>query len=219
MGYRDDAKIDIYNLHTEWAGQPTIYIDYAEQFADAVALMMRAQEKVSVVKTEGKQRIDQMKAELDASIRLSPQVYGLEKVTENAVANAIIAAPSFKKVQEEVAANIAATVEEHIQAVRNKELLEGVKVGFSHRKSALEKEVELFLNGYYADPKIPKSYKEERTQEVRKGIEASLEGMEKRVVDLGQGHSPGGNHIAVDSIPSENRPLRRRRPGSAEGSE
>jgi len=64
-----------------------------------------------------------------------------------------------------------------------------------------------------------KGNKEERTQEVRKGIEASLEGMEKRVVDLGQGHSPGGNHIAVDSIPSENRPLRRRRLGSVEGSE
>jgi len=216
MGYREDAKIDIYNLHTEWAGQPTIYIDYAEQYADAVALMMRAQEKVSVVKMEGKKRIDQRRAELDAEVRANPMLFGLEKVTETAVANAIVVAPTFKKVQDEVAQEIAAAVEEHINSVRQKELLEGVKIAFSHRKTALEKEVELFLGGYYADPKIPKSYRESQQEEVRKGVEASLEGMNKepKVVDLGQGHGPGGVvNVAVDLPPSENRPIRRRRPG------
>ena len=177
MGYKEDSKIDIYNLHTELAGQSQIYIEYAEQYADAVAEMMRCQEKVSVVKTEGKKKIDEVKAQLDIDARQFPGKYGLDtdkKPTEAAISNAIIIHKEFRAVQEQVAAEIHEAVEAHIEAVRKKELLEGVKVAFSHRKSALEKECELFLSGYYADPKVPKVYKEENEMVVRKAIEQSL---------------------------------------------
>jgi len=180
MSYREDAKIDIYNLHTEWAGQPSIYIDYAEQYADAVAIMMRADEKVKVVKTEGKKRVDEERARLDADIRINPYLYGLDpdkKPTEAAIAGAIILHVDFKKIQDAVVNEIASAAEAYIEAVRNKELLEGVKIAFSHRKAALENEVQLFLNQYYADPKIPKPYKEAQQEEVRQAIQDSLQDM------------------------------------------
>ena len=182
MGYRDDAKIDIYSLHTEWAGQPTVYMDYAEQYADAVAFMMRAQEKVSVTKTEGKKKIDEKRAEVDADIRASFTTSDGKKLTEAAITNLIVLDEEFKGVQEQVAQEVAVAINDHIEAVRNKELLEGVKVGFSHRKTALENEVQLFLQGYYSDPKVPKSYKEAQQQDVRKGIEESLKDMEQKTL-------------------------------------
>jgi len=178
MTYKEDAKIDIYNLHTELARQPGLYIDYAEQYADSVAIMMRADEKVKTVKTEGKRRVDEKRADLDAKIRTNPELYGLDsdkKPTENAITNAIISNQNFKEIQDTVTKEIAEAMEAYIEAVRIKELLDGVKIGFSHRKTALEKEVELFLNSYYADPKIPKQYIEEKAQEVKKEIEQGLE--------------------------------------------
>lgn len=192
MGYKEDSKIDIYNLHTEWAAQSSLYINYAEQFADAVAIMMRAQEKVNVVKTEGRRKIDEKKAEIDADLRNSMLSSEGKKLTETAISNAIIGDEEFIKVQDEVAKEIHEAIEAHIEAVKNKELLEGVKIGLSHRKSALENEVQLWLNGYYSDPKIPKSYKEVQQEEVKKAMEESLQTL-------------------------KDRPLRRRRPISNDG--
>jgi len=206
MAFKEDLAIDIYSLHLEVANHPQLYLLYAEQAADALAIMMRLEEKVKVTRAEGKKKIDEKRAELDARIRSDPSIYGLEKITENAISNAIILNDGFKKIQEEVAKEIEEAMNQYIEAVRNRELLDSVKLAFSHRKTMIEKECELFLAGYFADPKIPKSYKEERTQEVRKGIEASLEGMERKKVEPAQGEI-------------ENRSLRRRRPGSVEGSE
>ena len=194
MGYREDAKVDIYNLHTEWAGQANAYIDYAEQYADAVEAMMRAEEKVKTVKADGKKRIDEKRAQLDSDIRIDPSIYDCPlgkqgSPTEATIASTIILHSSFKGVQDEVTKEIADAVEEYIKAVGNKELLEGVKIAFSHRKTALENEVQLFLNQYYSDPKVPKVYQEAQQEEVKKKIEETLK---------------------------EDRPLRRRKP-SEEG--
>jgi hypothetical protein len=174
VGYKEDAKVDIYNLHIEWAGQSSLYLDYAEQFADAVAIMMRAQEKVNVVKTEGKRKIDEKRAALDTEFRITMVTEEGKKPTETALANAVITCNSFIQVQNDVAKEIHEVTEAYIEAVRNKELLEGVKTAFSHRKAALENEVQLWQNGYYSDPKIPKSYKEEQQEQAKKAIEQTL---------------------------------------------
>lgn len=180
MGYKEDIKIDIYNLHLEVANQGRLYIDYAEQFSDAVAIMMKAQEKVSVVKTDGKRKIDEKRAEVDADLRNSMLTLDGKKLTETAIANMIISDEKFIIAQNQVNKEIHEATEIYIEAVKNKELLEGVKQAFSHRKAMIEKECELWLAGYYADPKIPKSYKEGQQEEVKKQIEVSLQDMKER---------------------------------------
>ena len=179
MTVKDDIKVDIYNLHTELAGQPGLYRDYAEKAADAVAEMMKANEQLSVVKTEGKRKIDEKKAELDADIRINPSEYGLvvepgKKPTETAISSAIILEPAFKNVCDQVAEEIKIATDTYIEAVRNKELLDGTKIAFSHRKTSLEKEVELWLGGYYSDPKIPKPFSDEMGKQVQEKMKEAL---------------------------------------------
>lgn len=177
MNYKEDSKVDIYSLHTEWAGQSRMYTEYAEIYADSIKIMMRADEKVKVTRTEGKRKIDETRAWLDGDVRSDPYLYGLptdKKPTEAQIAAAIVQAEKFKAVQDEVAREVAEAVEEHVKAVGNKELLDKVLIGLSHRKTALENEVTLWLNGYYSDPKIPKPYQRAQEEEVKKKIEETL---------------------------------------------
>jgi len=177
MTYKDEVKIDIYSLHTEVANHSGIYQDYAEQYADSIAIMMKADEKVKVARADGKRKIDEKRAKLDLDIRMNPDSYDLDpgkKPTESAITNTIILHSEYKKAQDEAAQDIHAATEAYIDAVKEKELLDGVKLSFSHRKAMIEKECELFLAGYYADPKTPKAYQETQQEEVKKAIEETL---------------------------------------------
>lgn len=132
--YKRDLAIDPDSLDVAWLNQPTLYLYYAEQAA-----------KARDVRDKAKQRLDVTQASIGDDIRRNPSKYGLEKVTVDAVANAVIAQPDY------TAAN-----DDYLQAKLEADLLQTAVNAFEMRKSALENLVRLHASSYFAGPQEPR---------------------------------------------------------------
>lgn len=124
-------EIDRTQLEVEWEQQPLLYWDAARELAEAKRSKDQLEIDLSVAK-----------ADADNEVRKDPEAFGLEKVTEPAIKAAIL---GHKKVQQLQA--------DLIDAAYMVNLLEGKCRALEHRKRALEKEVDLFLAGYFAAPR------------------------------------------------------------------
>lgn len=131
MGYKDDLKINKYELDEEWLKQPMVFIQWAEEYVNAQADRDRR-----------KEQLDLIKAELDNEIRSNPEKYGLAKVTEGAIQNLILTEGSFRDAQDK-----------YLEAVKNAKILDVAKEAFDHKKKALEALTQLFLSGYFMSDK------------------------------------------------------------------
>lgn len=123
--------IDLANLEVEWQEQPKLYLAAAEELADA----KKAAEELEL-------ELIVRKAEAEKEVRAEPEDFGLEKVTEAGVKAAV---DTHKKV-----ISLRSKI---IEANHLVGLLVGKCRALEHRKRALEKEVDLFLAGYFAAPK------------------------------------------------------------------
>ncbi len=128
----DIFEPDRYHLDEELVNQPRYYFEFAERLADA----RRDHERAEANK-------DLTYAELDQKMRANPEVFGIEKVTEGSVKQAITV---HKKYQSAVATAI--------DAKHDMDVLQGAVTALDHRKRALEKLCELFLANYFANPRI-----------------------------------------------------------------
>lgn len=126
--------IDQSVLHLEWARQPKLYHDKALDLADARLKLDTA-----------KSRHDVIVAEVDREIRETPSAFGISKVTEKVVENAVL---MDKRVQ-----NSTAKVNQHKYEVA---ILSAAVEALDHKKKALEASVQLFLADYFAEPRAPK---------------------------------------------------------------
>ena len=136
--YNDDLKIDFDNLDKNWRDHATNYMKWAENWANAVA-----------EKDRKKEEIDVLKADLDAHYREKLEKDIGKKPTETMVASAIIADEKFKVAQQEL-----------ITMVKNVNVLASAKTAFEHRKKALEGSTNLWINGYWAEPRVSAEAKE-----------------------------------------------------------
>ncbi len=134
MGYKEDLKIDKYALDEEWLKQPTLFINWAEEFVEAQADRDRK-----------KEQLDLIKAELDNVIRSEPEKFGLAKVTEGAIQNIILTEGSYRDAQDK-----------YLTAIKQAKILDVAKEAFDHKKKALENLTQLFLAGYFANSEIMK---------------------------------------------------------------
>jgi hypothetical protein len=134
MGYKEDLKIDKYALDEEWLKQPTLFINWAEEFVEAQADRDRK-----------KEQLDLIKAELDNIIRSEPEKFGLTKVTEGAIQNIILTEGSYRDAQDK-----------YLTAIKQAKILDVAKEAFDHKKKALENLTQLFLAGYFANSEIMK---------------------------------------------------------------
>lgn len=123
--------IDPDRLDEEWVNHVRVYFEQASRLADLRAEADRAKANLEVVD-----------AELDREIRLDPQRFGLDKVTEGAVEKTIILQKKHRL-----------AVERSIQARHDQAIGEASVHGLDHKKRALEKLVELRLASYYG-PKL-----------------------------------------------------------------
>jgi len=173
--YEEDVKIDLFNLHYEWEKQSGLYMKWARKYASAVKERILVEEKLKLIRTENKRLLEEMRAEIDAEIRLDPGKYGFDKKpTETAIAGLVISHYKYKKVDAEGVEEVMKAVEEYAQAVEREEILKGATVAMSHRKVSLENEVQLFLSGYYSDPKIPKDLKDVVSKETSDSLRKEL---------------------------------------------
>lgn len=141
--------IDEHKLEQEWGNQAPLFYEYASQLADA-----------RLANDEAKAELDVTAAELDMAIRSNPDHFGVEKISEAAVKNAVVQQAAYQTAQEALNATT--------HAVR---MLEAMTRALEHRKTALKSMVELRLANYYAEPTLPKTerdaYDEMSKQEVR----------------------------------------------------
>jgi hypothetical protein len=128
LDYKEDMKVDKYNLEIEWERHTQLYLDYMEAEVDAQDIRDRLE-----------RRLDLVKAEMDAKVRSNPAKYGIEKVSESAIKSVVTKSTRVQEAQEE-----------YLNAVKRAKKLSGVMKGMEHRKRQLTELDRLFTGGYYS---------------------------------------------------------------------
>jgi hypothetical protein len=145
MGFREDIKIDKSNLDSEWMLQAVRFVEWGEKEVEA-----------QFQKDSLKEQLDLVRADLDSKIRSTPAAYGIDKITEGALMNTIIRQPEYL----EASSN-------YLKAVKDAKVLSIAREAFDHKKRALEKLTDLWISGYWADPRIRSEAKGIMTEEAR----------------------------------------------------
>lgn len=129
--YSKDLSIDIDALHKEWLRQPSLFMEYAEECAEA----RRKLDKV-------KEGIDVLRAEKDTMIRQQWSATGI-KCTEAQVSNHVLMDSDYKKANE------------HLIELRYEyEMISSAVKAFEQKKSALENLVRLHGQQYFSTPEV-----------------------------------------------------------------
>ena len=142
MNYETDIEIDESALDIEWLNQPALFMKYAR---NAARMRQELDRK--------KQELDIAKAEADKKIRMKPEKFGLEKITEAAVANAILTEQGYKD-----------AYEVYLDAKYESDMASGAVAAFEQRKNALENMVKLNGQSYFAGPRVPRNLTDERAK-------------------------------------------------------
>ena len=132
--YMEDVKVDPEQLDVMWLNQASLYVHYA-----TIAVNARD------VRDRAKQKRDVTRAEVEKDCRAHPEKYGVEKVTEAAIASAV---NSDK--------DLATCIDEYQNACLEADLSQVAVSGMEQRKSALENLVRLHAASYFAGPQEPR---------------------------------------------------------------
>lgn len=143
---------DIYALEEEWQNQPKLFFSFADKLAQA---------KSDHAKAEA--ALDLVTAELDLDIRNRPESFGIKKIAEKAISHCIVTQERYKKCQSRV-----------FELKHLVDLLQGAVTACDHRKKALEKAVDLWLAGYFAEPRGSKASHEQVEEFKRKSATSGL---------------------------------------------
>ena len=149
---RQKLPIDRDSLHEEAERQAELAAEAGELSADLRADAKRA-----------KLRSEEAQASADAEIRAAPEKFNLAKVTESAVASAVLLHKEVRSARSE-----------QVEAERLAERASSLAVAYQHRKSMIQVEVELWVTNYWGDPRI----RDRKMGEVRRTIE------DKRAADI-----------------------------------
>ena len=142
MNYEKDMAIDPEALDTEFLKQASMMLKYCQHSA-----------RMRMEVDKAKQDLDIAKAEADKNIRDDPEKYGINKVTETAIANAVLIEKGYKK-----------AYSSFLETKYEADMAQAAVNAFEHRKSALENLVRLFGQQYFAGPKLPRDLNKEWEQ-------------------------------------------------------
>lgn len=144
---RDDTTLDIDEnaLDEEWVNQPKLYRQYATELAHASDLYERMSSNLKLVE-----------AECYLEISKNFEDYGLDKRTESGVKAVIPTHPDYKK-----------ALQKEQKEKLKVDLLKGIVHSLSHRKTALEKLVDLRLADYFAEPKARNKSSRQLMEDIR----------------------------------------------------
>ena len=139
INYEEDMAIDNTALDVEWLSQASLMMKYVRLSAEAKRVMDNQKEAVDIIK-----------AQLDKEIRTSPELYGILKITEMTVYNAILENPRFLEANQE-----------YTNARYESDMAYGAVRAIEQRKTALENLVRLYGSSYFAGPSIPRNLNKE----------------------------------------------------------
>ena len=132
LDYKKDVEIDKYRLDEETSTHGTKFIRWVKELA-------RLNHELKTLK----ERILVYRAELGNKIRLHPNKYGLDKITENAVASVIDVDSDFGKLKVE-----------QFQLEEDIDICKGVVDEIGGQRFLFEPLIRLYLASYYADTPI-----------------------------------------------------------------
>jgi len=136
-----DPTIDEQRLDTEWLRQAAMVFSIGKRLAEATK---------QLTLTKNKQKA--FAAELSHEIRSNPGAYGLTKVTENALDNAILANETHAKMSQNL-----------VQLQYDVDMLTGADKALIHKRVALQNLTDLLGRHYIADREWKPKQKERRS--------------------------------------------------------
>jgi len=140
INYERDIKIDTSALDLEWEDQPVLMMKYTQHAANMRKALDEANQALTIAK-----------AEADRTIRENPAGYDITRVTEGAIASAILTYKPYIQ-----------AYNQYLSAKYEEDMAKGAVQAFNQRKEALENLVQLFRASYFAGPKVPRELKVER---------------------------------------------------------
>lgn len=165
--YREDLKIDKYDLDNELNDHSRRFVKWSDRLAEAEYYRDKAERK-----------LDAAKAQADYEIRTDPDKYGWTE--ERAITEPFIKAAIFRHISYKRAARDLA------KAKRRVKQLAGAVRAFEHRKMAIGEMCRLWSKQYYARPYVGKDTRDIRKEEQTKSGEAQEEqlGQSERLQNL-----------------------------------
>ena len=140
LNYEKDIFIDENQLDIEWLEQSSLMLKYCNHES-------QMEQNLDIEKT----KLDLLKSELDSQIRKNPSDFGVEKITETVVLNAVIATEEYQE-----------AYLTYLDVKFERDVAKNAVKAFSQRKDALENLVKLHGQSYFAGPRIPRNISEER---------------------------------------------------------
>jgi hypothetical protein len=165
--FEKDLEIDIENLDVEATLQPELYFKYS-------VLTKEARERYDLYKM----KLSITEAELSKRARLKPKAFGITKVTEGSIKEAVTIHPEHRSAYKKM-----------IKAKNESELLYRAQEAMEQRKRMLELLVQLHGREYFAGPSIPHTPEHFRKYVKRKKGEKADAEMKKRVKKRKRGNS------------------------------
>jgi len=131
--FEKDLEIDIESLDAEATIQPELFFKYASMARDA-------RENYDLAKMQ----LNIIEAELARKVREAPAAFGVAKVTEASIKEAVLVHPRYK-----------AAYENMVQTRSEADLLNKAQETMDQRKRMLELLVQLHGREYFAGPSVP----------------------------------------------------------------
>lgn len=153
MNYEKDVAIDENALDIECLEQPSLVFQYSKWSAKCELEVDKASESMNIIK-----------AELDQKIRENPDDYGVSKVTENAITNAIISHPKYQNAKAD-----------YLDKKYEAGMAKAAVYALNDKRTSLELLVKLHGQNYFAGPSIPRDLSREWTKkEEQRRVNASI---------------------------------------------
>jgi len=180
MTIEQDLKVDLLDLVTDAAQQPTLYHNWAFKYAKAHSNKVKVRERIKVEKIRIKQELDEKKAAIESDIRTNWDSYSSEKKTEGGVMALLVEQEGMKTAQDEYLKALTELNQELVDATHEDLVMEAARDSMQQRQSSIKIAAELYLGGYFSDTPISPRIREEKEVQNKQVQSALKAGLKKR---------------------------------------
>ena len=159
--FRDELEINKYELADLLEDHPNKFLKYAEAHADAIEERDKLKSKYDLEKSQAKDDLELVRAQLELKILTNYKDHGLSKSPSDKLREVwVISRDEYQKALD----NYRFICDDFNKAMAEAEhkinVLKGAKEAFEHRKSSMDNLTKLMVNGFYS-AKLPTELKEE----------------------------------------------------------
>jgi len=167
-----DKTIDPDALDVEWINQQNLFYKYSNALNEEISV--RNSLKVEV--DECKHELDKVSAQVDLLVRERPEDFDVAKITEKAVANAVLLSEDYQEASE-----MYFDKRRQLNEAQDRVNFLYTCVGtMNEKKSAMEELVKLLNQEYFAAPMEPRNLSEEYHKKVQKHKKGAKNKIKKR---------------------------------------